>query len=111
MLLILGIVILLTSPVGNWLGSIVRELSVHHEVKLGFGGGKSTFDNNATKTGSSGGGGGSGGFSSSPQLFNVPIMDASGGMGTIQVLAHDASAALGNASQGGNTPVGSAQLA
>lgn len=41
-------------------------------------------------------------------LFNVPIVDASGGAGTIQVVANSASAAYENAFQGGNTPTGSA---
>jgi hypothetical protein len=41
-------------------------------------------------------------------LFNVPIVDASGGTGTIQVVAHDAASAVANAHQGGNTPTGSA---
>lgn len=41
-------------------------------------------------------------------LFNVPIVDASGGAGTIQVVANDAASAFANASQGGNTPTGSA---
>lgn len=41
-------------------------------------------------------------------LFNVPIVDVNGGAGTIQVVAHDAASAFANASQGGNTPTGSA---
>jgi hypothetical protein len=45
---------------------------------------------------------------SSTSLFNVPIVDASGGAGTIQVVANNAAAALENAHQGGNTPTGSA---
>lgn len=45
---------------------------------------------------------------SGTSLFNVPITDASGGAGTIQVVANNAAAAIENASQGGNTPTGSA---
>lgn len=36
LLLVLGIVLLLISPVGNWLASIVREISTHHNMNLTF---------------------------------------------------------------------------
>jgi hypothetical protein len=109
LLLILGIVLLLTSPVGDWLASIVREITVHHDMNLSFnpfsktsviGGTGIMHDVNLP---AGGGGGGSGGTS----LFNVPIVNASGEPGTIQVVAHDAASATGNAYQGGNTPTGS----
>jgi hypothetical protein len=62
--------------------------------------------------GSSSGVGGSGSKSSGSgggtSLFNVPIIDSSGGVGTIQVVAHDAASAIVNATQGGNTPTGGA---
>lgn len=36
LLLILGIVVLLMSPVGDWLGSIVSEIATHHNMNLTF---------------------------------------------------------------------------
>jgi|SRR5215469_11200364 len=36
LLLILGIVVLLMSPVGDWLGSIVREIATKHDMNLTF---------------------------------------------------------------------------
>ena len=42
-------------------------------------------------------------------LWNVPIVDAQGGAGWIQVVAHDAAGAVENAHQGGNTPTGGAE--
>lgn len=108
LLLILGIVLLLISPVGDWLGSIVGLITTHHDVNLNFNPlnpGTTKFQNaTGTTTSTSGNSGGT-------HLFNVPITDASGGAGTIQVVASDAQAAVANASQGGNTPTGSAILA
>jgi hypothetical protein len=36
LLLILGIVVLLMSPIGDWLGSIVQEIATHHDMNLTF---------------------------------------------------------------------------
>jgi len=112
LLLILGIILLLTSPVGDWLGSIVRELTVHHDMNLSFNpfsktsiiGGTGITHGANIPAGGGGGGGGGGGTS----LFNVPIVNAAGEPGTIQVVAHDVASAQGNAYQGGNTPTGPA---
>lgn len=111
LLLILGIILLLTSPVGDWLGSIVQTLTVHHDMNLSFNPlsktsiiGGTGITHGVNQPGGSGGGGGGGGGTS---LFNVPIVDSSGGAGTIQVVAHDAASASNNAYQGGNTPTGS----
>jgi len=41
----------------------------------------------------------------------VPVVDAGGGLGMIQVVAHDAAGAVLNASQGGNSPTGNAVAA
>lgn len=114
LLLILGIVLLLISPVGNWLGSVVGLISTHHDVKLNFNPlnpGSTSLNNSAGTVTSSGVTNKSSGSGSNPQLFNVPIIDASGGAGTIQVVASDAASALQNATQGGNKPTGNAQLA
>jgi len=45
---------------------------------------------------------------SGPTLWNVPIVDASGGAGSIQVASTTAAGAYQNAYQGGNTPTGPA---
>lgn len=110
LLLILAIVVLLMSPVGDWLGSIVYEITVKHDMNLTF----NPLDRRATTItpgtgirGSSSGGGSSGGGGGT-SLFNVPIVNSSGESGTIQVVAHDVASATGNASQGGNTPTGPA---
>jgi hypothetical protein len=110
LLLILGIVLLLISPVGEWLGSIVGLINTHHDVSLNFNPlnpGTTKFQNTTGTTTSSG----VTNNSSGPQLFNVPIVDASGGAGTIQVVASNASSALQNATQGGNKPTGNAVAA
>src|SRR5215471_9514978 len=112
LLLILGIILLLTSPIGDWLGSIVQELTVHHDMNLSFNplsktsiisGTGITHDVNQPASGGGGGGGGGG-----TSLFNVPIVSSSGEAGTIQVVAHDVASAQNNAYQGGNTPTGPA---
>lgn len=36
LLLILGIVVLLMSPVGDWIGSIISEIATHHNMNLTF---------------------------------------------------------------------------
>lgn len=111
LLLILGIVLLLVSPVGEWLGSIVEEITTGHNVKLNLNPFQQSTIGANTGTSSSGithgamipaDNGGSGGTS----LFNVPIQDANGVVGSIQVVAHDAASALNNAHQGNNTPIG-----
>lgn len=111
LLLILGIVLLLVSPIGNWLGSIVEEMATGHKVNLSLNpfaksettpGGSDALTHGAMIPGNSGGGGGG------TSLFNVPIVNSAGEPGTIQVVAHDSASAQNNAYQGGNTPTGSA---
>jgi len=110
LLLILGVVLLLVSPVGDWLGSIVYEIATHHDMNLNFNPFsktsiiKGTGITAGTMQPAGGGGGGSGGTS----LFNVPITGPEGTPGTIQVVAHDVASAQVNAYQGGNTPTGPA---
>lgn len=60
----------------------------------------------AAGSGSSGGGAG-GSTSGATGLYNVPIIGPDGTPGTIQVVAHDSTSALANATQGGNHPTGS----
>jgi hypothetical protein len=103
LLVILGIILLLISPIGQWLAGIVYEASVHHDMNLTF----NPFDSKKTSTFQpTSSGGGSGGGSGGTSLFNVGIIDANGEPGTMQVVAHDQASALGNATQGGNTPTG-----
>lgn len=101
LLLLLGIVVILISPVGAWLADVVKEIATYHNVQLnfGFGGFGQSSTSAHTSTGIQFGG-------SNPSLFNVPITNANGEPGTIQVVAHDAAGALANATQGGNTPTG-----
>jgi len=103
LLLLLGIVVILISPIGAWLADVVKEIATYHNVQLnfGFGGlGSSATSAHSAPAGNTGG--------NNPSLFNVPIVNANGEAGSIQVVASDASAALSNATQGGNTPTGKA---
>jgi hypothetical protein len=101
LLLLLGIVVILISPIGAWLADVVKEIATYHNVQLNFGfgglGGTTSAHSAPTNTGGN-----------NPSLFNVPIVNANGEAGSIQVVASDASAALSNATQGGNTPTGKA---
>jgi hypothetical protein len=105
LLTILGVILLLISPLGQWLAGVVYEASVHHDMNLSFNpfGGSKTSTFQPTSSSSSGG---SRSGSSGTSLFNVGIIDANGEAGTMQVVAHDQASALGNATQGGNTPTG-----
>jgi|SRR5215475_1242230 len=100
LLLLLGITVILISPIGNWLADLVKEIATYHDVQLNFGFG-GLGGTTSAHTAPSGNGGGS-----NPSLFNVPIVNANGEAGTIQVVAHDAAGALSNATQGGNRPTG-----
>jgi hypothetical protein len=79
----------------------VKEIATYHNVQLnfGFGGLGGTTSAHSAPTNAGG---------NNPSLFNVPIVNANGEAGSIQVVASDASAALSNATQGGNTPTGKA---
>lgn len=110
LLLILAIVVVWVSPWGKYISDIVAEITTYHPTKLDFNplsDIRNPLDgifHGANQPAGGGGGGGGGGGTS---LFNVPIVDSSGGAGTIQVVAHDAASASENAHQGGNTPTGS----
>lgn len=117
LLLILGIVLLLISPIGDWLGSIIEDLSTYHDAKLNlnpFGGnsttqiGPDTGITHGAMIPADNGGSNSALRTDTPSLWNVPIVDANGEAGTIQVVSGSLSGAIQNAHQGGNTPTGSA---
>jgi hypothetical protein len=114
LLMVLGIVVVWVSPWGKWLSEVVKEITTYHETKLDFNplseiqGPPNPLQNipgigglfhGANQPADSGGG---------TSLFNVPITNANGEPGSIQVVAHDSASAVGNASQGGNTPTGPA---
>jgi hypothetical protein len=103
LLLLLGITVILISPIGNWLADVVKEIATYHNVQLNFGfGGLGNSQTSAHTAPTQSGGG------SNPSLFNVPIVNSNGEAGTIQVVASDAASALTNATQGGNRPTGNA---
>lgn len=90
-----------TPTYAYWRGAVNNYPNVPPPITSGGGG-----------NGGDGGGGGGGGQSQSgTQLYNVPIIGPDGGVGTIQVVAHDPQSAVQNAHQGGNTPTGGAVLA
>ena len=110
LLVILGVVAVLISPLGQWLAGIVEEIATHHTVNTNFNpfSGKQdttsmgdTFHAPNISSGNSNGG-------SSPSLWNVPIIGSNGEPGSIQVVAHDPAGAVENAHQGGNIPAGEA---
>lgn len=72
-------------------------------LNLGGSSSSASGSGGSTATGSSG--------SSGTSLYNVPIIGPDGTAGTIQVVASDAAAAVQNATQGGNSPTGSATAA
>lgn len=114
LLVILGVVIVLISPIGDWLANLVKEIAVFHPTTLNFNPldkSSTSLTNDAVTHGAMIPGGSGGGSSGGTSLFNVPIVDSSGGAGTIQVVAHDQASAEGNATQGGNTPTGPAVAA
>ena len=97
LLLILGVVVLLVSPVGDWLGSIVREITTHHDVNLSL----NPFAKDTTTGGTSSGGGGGGG-SSHTAIGHYTVNLAGGGQMTVN--ASSPSAAVENVSAEGGTP-------
>lgn len=94
-LVILGVVLLLTSPVGDWLAGLVREASTHHDMKLSL----NPFDKT---TASGSGSGGSGGSSSNSPIghFDIPLE----GGGAMNVNAHSLQDAIGNVASTGAHP-------
>jgi len=96
LLLILGIVVLLMSPVGDWLASIVREIATHHDMNLTF----NPLDNSTSiihgpMEPASGGG--------SNQLVGHYTVNLAGG-GQMTVNASDPNAAVANVRAEGGTP-------
>jgi hypothetical protein len=98
LLLILGIVVLLMSPIGDWLGSIVQEIATHHNMNL-------TFNPLQTSTSVTPGTGinapgNSGGSNSAVGHYTVNL--AGGGQMTVN--ASSPSAAVENVKAEGGTP-------
>jgi len=97
--LILGIIVLLMSPVGDWLGSIVREISTKHDMNLTF----NPLDNKTSITPGTGimhdtmqpGG--------SNNLIGHYTVNLAGG-GQMTVNASDPNAAIANVKAEGGTP-------
>ena len=107
LLLVLGIVLLLVSPVGKWLGDIVKEITTKHDVNLSLNPFQQSTTTSTTTKGPNQPAGSSG-PSGATRLFNVPIVGPTGEAGSIQVVAHDVQSAFQNAYQGGNVPTGPA---
>ena len=97
LLLILGIVVLLMSPVGDWLGSIVREIATKHDMNLTFNPLDRTSSIIHGPMESGGGGGGSN------QLVGHYTVNLAGG-GQMTVNASDPQAAIANVKAEGGTP-------
>jgi hypothetical protein len=97
LLLILGIVVLLMSPVGTWIGSIILEITTHHNVNLSLNPFQSDSTTMGTNQLASSGGGGS----------NAPVghyvVNLAGG-GQMNVNANSPQAAVANVSAEGGTP-------
>lgn len=106
LLIILGLVALFVSPVGTWLGSIVYEISQHHDISLTF----NPFDKRSTtfsnSTGTLSGGtftntSSSDGTSSGlVHSYNIPLQ----GGGAMTVNANSQQAAIQNVQAEGGTP-------
>lgn len=97
LLMILGIVLLLISPVGDWLAGVVREITTHHNMNLDF---------NPLHTGTSiqpGTGVNTGGSSSSNAGVGHFIVNLAGG-GQMNVNASSPQAAVENVKAQGGTP-------
>jgi hypothetical protein len=99
LLLILGMIVLLMSPVGDWLGSIVREISVKHDMNLTF----NPLDNKTTITPGTGITAGPMQPGGSNQLVGHYTVNLAGG-GQMTVNASDPQAAVANVKAEGGTP-------
>lgn len=96
LLLMLAVVVIWVSPWGDWLASIVREITVPHQFKLTFnpiGSPATQFQNAAT-----GGGGGSG--TGLVHGFNIPLA----GGGSITTNSTSMQGAIDNVKSTGATP-------
>lgn len=96
LLMILGLVLILISPLGQWLAGIVQEIATHHDFKLTF----NPLDKTSTTFHSTNQPVSSGGS-------NAPIghytIDLAGG-GQMTVNASSQQAAIENAKAEGGTP-------
>lgn len=98
--LVLGIVLLLISPIGKWLGGIVQEITTHHDVTLNWNPfaqsttGSSTASS-STPQSSSGGG-------SNAAVGHYTVNLAGGGQMTVN--ASSPSAAVENVKAEGGKP-------
>ena len=98
LLLILGIVVLLMSPVGDWLGSIVQTLATHHDMNLTF----NPLDNKTTVTPGTGIMAGPNQPASNSLVGHYTVNLAGGGQMTVN--ANSPQAAVQNVSTQGGTP-------
>jgi hypothetical protein len=100
LLIILGVILVMVSPIGSWLAGLVDEITVHHDFQLNFNPfaqGTTKF-NSAATSGSSGDGGGQN--NALVGHFDVPLE----GGGSINVNASSQSAAEDNVRAQGGTP-------
>lgn len=98
LLLILGIVVLLMSPIGSWLGSIVQEITTHHDVNLSL----NPFAKDSTTQSGGSGGSSSGGSGGNAAVGHYTVNLAGGGQMTVN--ASSPQAAVQNVSAEGGTP-------
>lgn len=98
LLLILGIVVLLMSPVGDWLGSIVSEIATKHNMNLTF----NPLDRSKTSVTPGTGINASGNSGSNSAVGHYTIDLAGGGQMTVN--ASSQAAAVENVKAQGGTP-------
>lgn len=100
--LVLGIVLLLISPIGKWLGGIVQEITTHHDVTLNWNpfAQSSSSSGTASTPASSGSSGGGGGSNAAVGHYTVNL--AGGGQMTVN--ASSPQAAVENVSAEGGKP-------
>jgi hypothetical protein len=111
LLIILGLILIMISPLGKWLSSLIDEITTYHQVNLSlnpFGQSSGGGITNAAMMPAPGGSSNNNASSGSPSLWNVPIVNSNGESGTIQVVSSSQAGATNNANQGGNTPTGNA---
>lgn len=99
LLMILGIVLLLISPVGDWLAGVVREITTHHNMNLTFNP-LQTGTSIQSGTGINSGGGSGNNSNAGVGHFTV---DLAGG-GQMTVNASSPQAAVENVKAEGGTP-------
>ena len=97
LLLILGIVVLLMSPVGTWLGSVISEITTHHNMNLDF---NPLHTSTSIQAGTGVNAGGGGGSNNAIGHYTVNLA----GGGQMNVNASSPQAAVANVSAEGGTP-------